>query len=285
MARIVTQYHLPSELIQARATTLAAGDLLTVQKSGERFLRAINATDLPYLQSGASLPYIPIGGGDATGYVGAKAFRCRAGVNGSFANVFNIEWTGSTSKLWIDGTDVGALLRSGSGSIVSSDMARGAASVSVMAESSGAVTLSSNNVWSSAVVSQALTISEICDLLLLYEADWESGRSQGVQTYYVRGRSGYTQSGADTVLREWTVHRRDGTSAQVTAAGGTSYPVSFSNERHYGTTMHAELWTNLTPATRTYWAKFLRWHDTSSTPDYGSAKINSARIIAVQLRR
>ena len=44
----------------------------------------------------------------AGGYVRSTGYRCRTGVSGTYpGNVFNINWNGSSSQLWIDGTNVG----------------------------------------------------------------------------------------------------------------------------------------------------------------------------------
>lgn len=41
------------------------------------------------------------------GVIRAQGFRCRSGINGSYGNVFNVNWTGASAALWIDQTNVG----------------------------------------------------------------------------------------------------------------------------------------------------------------------------------
>lgn len=44
----------------------------------------------------------------AGGYVRSTGYRCRTGISGTYpGNVFNINWNGSSSQLWIDATNVG----------------------------------------------------------------------------------------------------------------------------------------------------------------------------------
>ena len=43
----------------------------------------------------------------ADGLIQGSAFVCRAGYNGNYSNAFNIQWTGTSAKLWIDSTNVG----------------------------------------------------------------------------------------------------------------------------------------------------------------------------------
>lgn len=44
----------------------------------------------------------------AGGYVRSTGYRCRTGISGTYpGNVFNINWNGSSSQLWIDLTNVG----------------------------------------------------------------------------------------------------------------------------------------------------------------------------------
>ena len=44
----------------------------------------------------------------AGGFVRSTGYRCRTGTSGTYpGNVFNINWNGSSSQLWIDGTNVG----------------------------------------------------------------------------------------------------------------------------------------------------------------------------------
>gem|GEM_PF-1519703 len=46
----------------------------------------------------------------ANGYVRASGYRTRSGINGTFSsNLYNIQWSGSSANLWIDGANVGVI--------------------------------------------------------------------------------------------------------------------------------------------------------------------------------
>ena len=38
-----------------------------------------------------------------------QGYRCKAGINGNFGNVYNLNWTGSSLEFWIDNTNVGSV--------------------------------------------------------------------------------------------------------------------------------------------------------------------------------
>ena len=46
---------------------------------------------------------------DSGGVLNARGFRCRSGQDGNAGNIFNIEWTGSGARLWIDVVNVGLI--------------------------------------------------------------------------------------------------------------------------------------------------------------------------------
>ena len=263
---------LPSQFIYPLATSGDAGDLLVIQKNGELFLRAIDPTTLGYLK--ASGGFVDIGDNVLRG----KGMSGRQGSSGpgSTGNVVNFWWDSQRLQAWIDTSNIGNVLISGNGTIVSADMARGAATYAEMDED-GAVTLTNKDQYYTAA-SDAVSFSITCDLLLLYEIKWSHTRSQGTQNFNLFAQTGYTQGGSDTVLREFFVHNYTGIDAIVTA-GGTNYPVGYSSLTLGGTAMHHEVWRNQTTMNRTYWVRVKR----SGT--HSSAGSVEGRITQVQLRR
>jgi hypothetical protein len=263
---------LPSQFIYPLATSGDAGDLLVIQKNGELFLRAIDPTTLGYLK--ASGGFVDIGDNVLRG----KGMSGRQGSSGgSPGNVVNFWWDSPSLQAWIDTSNIGNVLISGNGTIVSADMARGAATYARMKEGGGSVTLTNKDQYYIAA-SDTVSFSITCDLLLFYEIKWSHTRSQGTQNFNLFAQTGYTQGGSDTVLREFFVHNYTGIDAIVTA-GGTNYPVGYSSLTLGGTAMHHEVWANQTTMNRTYWVRVKR----SGT--HSSAGSVEGRITQVQLRR
>jgi len=261
---------LPSQLIYPVATAADAGDLLLIQKNGELFLRAIDPTTLGYLK--ASGGFVDIGDNVYRG----KGMSARQGSSGgSFGNVVNFWWSSPNLQAWVDTSNIGNVLISGNGTIVSADMAAGAATHSEMAE--GSATLTNKDQYYTAA-SATVSFSITCNLLLMYTIKWSHTRSQGTQNFNLFAQTGYTQGSTDTVLREFFVHNYTGIDATVTA-GGTNYPVGYTSLTLGGTMTHQEVWTNQTTMNRTYWVKVKR----SGT--HSSAGSVEGRLTQVQLRR
>jgi hypothetical protein len=92
--------------------------LLAHRGTGILSIQALDTGDVQIATNGVERMRVTSGGavnighntsGTGAGIIAPIGYRGRSGTGGTFANVFNIAWTGSVANLWIDSTNIGAI--------------------------------------------------------------------------------------------------------------------------------------------------------------------------------